>query len=75
MCMLGRGQEQDNIFSIVEKGRFFTPTKGVDTDVGEIDRPRSRAKKIVKIVLLVLAAAVFIVMGAHVITQFYQSRP
>lgn len=42
--MLKYGQEQDNVFEIIEKGNFFTPTKGEESAPAYAEHSSKRAK-------------------------------
>ena len=53
----------------VEEGNFFVPTQGVDGEMASknADKARTKSGKIVKTVLIVLAAAAFITIGVMTI--------
>ena len=71
--MLKRGEEQDNVFTIIEKGNFFAPTQGVEPEsvTQELKPAQEKVKKILKIVAIVLFTAVFIALGVEVVLRYY----
>lgn len=71
--MLKRGEEQDNVFTIIEKGNYFAPTQGVEPEsvTQELKPAHTKASKILKIVAIVLSAVVFIALGVEAISRYY----
>ena len=73
--MLKYGQEQDNVFEIIEKGNFFTPTKGEgEADEGTMEKgiAHDRMVKALKTTALVLGIAGFVILGYVVLSDFFR---
>lgn len=61
--MLGRGQQQDSIFDIIEKGNFFGPASNETVEL--YDKPK-KWKRVLKIGLIV-ALIVFLIYGLYIL--------
>ncbi len=63
--MLKYGQQQDNVFDIIEKGNFFTPTKGEEpSDVyAEHSSRKAKVLRILKWIAVAVGVIYFAVYG------------
>lgn len=70
--MLKPGQEQDNFFEIIEKGNFFTPTKGEDNSEVSLEKgtAHNRTVRILKTVAWILGIVGFVILGYVVISDY-----
>lgn len=72
--MLKYGQEQDNVFEIIEKGNFFTPTKGENNTDGVLEKgaKHDRTVKALKTTALFLGIVGFVILGYVVLSDFFR---
>ena len=70
--MLKYGQEQENVFEIVEKGNFFTPTKGEDNADNDLEKgaKHDQMVKVLKTTALLLGIVGFAILGCVVLSDF-----
>lgn len=63
--MLKYGQEQENVFEIIEKGNFFSPTKGEEPKSAYTEHSPRREKmiRILKWTALAIGVICFVVCG------------